>query len=485
MTLRRAARILPITLAALLLPAPIAHSQTRPAEAVTASDRQEGARAHAELVQQFGGAMTGPQADYIESIGKNIAVQSGLGNARGDFTVTLLNSSVENAFANPGGYIYLTRQLAALANNEAELAAVLGHEVGHVAARHSAKRQSAAQRNSIIGALGSVLSGVLLGNSQLGQLGQQLFSAGPQLLTLKYSRKQETQADNLSIGYLRSAGYDPTALPAILQRLAAENGLESRLRGTGSTTPAWASTHPDPASRVRAALTRAGSPGGLTNQDTYLSRIDGMLYGDDPHQGVVDGRSFIHPDLRLTFAVLNGSYLLNGSDAVSIGGQNGQGRFTTRPYSGDLDSYVRAVFASLNSQARLAPAEVQRTTVNGLPAGYGIARVSSGNGQVDVVVFAYEFSPTQAYHFATITPAGRSGVFEPMYRSLRRITAAEAAAVRPRILRVVTVRAGDTVNSLAARMAYSDAPLERFLVLNGLQASSQLTPGQKVKIVTY
>ncbi len=167
--------------------------------AITTAEAQQGAQYHPQFLQEFGGAMTGPQASYVEQIGKNIAVQSGLANSQSAFTVTLLNSSVDNAFAIPGGYVYITRQLVSLMNNEAELAGVLGHEVGHVAARHSAQRQQVAQRNSILGAIGSVLSGVLLGNSQLGQLGQQLSSAVPQLATLKYSRSQETEADTLGI----------------------------------------------------------------------------------------------------------------------------------------------------------------------------------------------------------------------------------------------------------------------------------------------
>lgn len=177
---------------------------TRPGgdvQAISASDKAAGAKANPQLIREFGGAVAGPQAAYVEGVGKTIAFQSGLGNARSDFTVTLLNSPVNNAFAVPGGYVYVTRQLVALMNNEAELAGVLGHEVGHVAARHAAKRESAATRNSIFGVLGTVLAGALLGNSALGQIGQRIFSTGSQLLTLKYSRGQETEADALGVNY--------------------------------------------------------------------------------------------------------------------------------------------------------------------------------------------------------------------------------------------------------------------------------------------
>ena len=457
-------------------------------QSISAQDKQEGAKAHPQLVAEFGGAMTGAQASYVAGVGKTIAVQSGLSNARGDFTVTLLNSPVNNAFAIPGGFVYVTRQLVGLMNNEAELAGVLGHEVGHVAARHSAKRQSATRRNTILGAVGTILSGVLLGNGTAGQIGQKIFSQGSQMLTLSYSRGQETEADNLGVQYLGRAGYDPRAMATVLQSLANQNALDARLMGTTGNTPSWASTHPDPASRVRAAFARAGANvTGNTNRDGFLRSIDGLMYGDDPRQGVVDGPRFIHPDFRLGFTAPSGFFLINGTRAVSISGQAGKGEFSTADYSGDMPAYIASVFAGLTNQgqAKIAPSSIQRTTVNGIPAAFGIARVQSGGSEVDVVVFAYEFSKTKAYHFLTISTAGKSNQFQPMFDSLRRVTDSEAAAVRPRKLQVVTAKAGDTLQSLAARMAYSDSAMERFLVLNGLNSRSRIAPGQRVKLVTY
>ncbi len=478
---------------AALVTAPLAAQQRAVSQSGTRSisqaDRATGARANPDLIAEFGGAVNGPQSAYVEGVGKTIALQSGLGNARSDFTVTLLNSSVNNAFAIPGGYVYVTRQLVSLMNNEAELAGVLGHEVAHVAARHSAKRQKAATKNSIFGVLGTVISGALLGNGALGQLGQQIFSRGSQLLTLSFSRAQETQADNLGIQYLRGAGYDPRAMSTVLASLAGQTALDARLLGsTRERSPEWASTHPDPASRVRAAAARAGaSATGTTNRDVFLSRIDGMIYGDDPKQGVVEGQTFIHPEFRLTFQAPNGFYLVNGTRSVSISGQSGKGELSTAPFDGNLDRYVRSVFAGLTQQgqAQINVGSVQRTTVNGLPTSYGSARVASGNGQIDVTVFAYQFSGSQAFHFVTLAPAGRGNVFDPLFRSMRRITANEAAAVKPRRIDVVTARAGDTVQSLAGRMAYSNGQLERFLVLNGLNSGSRIVAGQKVKIVTF
>ena len=453
-------------------------------QAITQSEAQQGAQYHQQFLDEFGGAMTGSQAAYVEQVGKNIAVQSGLANSQSAFTVTLLNSSVDNAFAVPGGYVYVTRQLVGLMNNEAELAGVLGHEVGHVAARHSKARESRAQRNNILGVLGSVLSGVFLGNSGLGQIGQQIFSQAPQLLTASFSRKQETQADNLGIQYLASAGYDPHAMATVLYSLALQNNLDAQLQGRDASIPQWASTHPDPASRVRAAQARAGNTTGVTNRDTFLTRIDGLLYGDDPRQGVIEGNTFIHPDMRLTFTVPNGFYMINGTREVSINGQSGQAQLSTAAYNGNLETYVRQVFQSIGgNQMQLAPQTLQRTTINGLPAVVGVARVNTGQQQVDVTVVGYEFSNSQAFHFAAITPAGRGSTFNSMYSSLRRIDANEAAQVVPRRIQVVTARSSDTVQSLANRMAYGNAQVERFRVLNGIASNAEVVAGQRYKIV--
>jgi predicted Zn-dependent protease len=459
-------------------------------QTISQKDKDEGAKAHPQLVAEFGGAMTGPQALYVQSIGKKIAVQSGLSNAQGDFTVTLLNSSVDNAFAIPGGYIYTTRQLVSLMNNEAELAGVLGHEVGHVAAQHSRKRQSTATKNQVIGVLGAVLSSVLLGNSQFGQLLQQGFLQGSQILTLKFSRGQEDEADRLGIEYLRRAGYDPRAMSTVLASLANQNALSARLMGISSErVPEWASTHPDPAKRVAGTASAAGAnASGATNRDTFLTKINGLLYGDDPKEGIIDGRKFTHPVDKFAFEAPQGFFMLNGTQAVAISGQTGKGQLTAAPFTGDLDAYVRSVFAKLaqDNKVTITPGSVQKTTVNGIPAAYAVARVAQGNNAaVDVTVFAYQMGTTNALHFMTIAQAGQAAVFEPMYASMRRISATDAAAAKPRKLVVITAKKGDTVQSLGARMAYTDAPLDRFLVLNGLNANSTIASGQRIKLITY
>ena len=453
---------------------------------ITPEEAQLGAQYHQQFIAEFGGELTGPQAQYVQQVGQNIAVQSGLANAQSAFNVTVLNSSVDNAFAVPGGYVYITRQLVNLMNNEAELAGVMGHEVGHVAARHSARRQAASQRNQLLGMLGQVLAGAVLGNTGLGQLGQQLAGTATQLATLRYSRNQELEADQLGVRYLAGAGYDTRAMATVLQSLAAQNSLDAQLQGRDATIPEWASTHPDPAGRVQNALqlANAAGTGGVTNRDTFLSRIDGLIYGDDPEQGVIEGHSFIHPDFRLAFTAPQGFYMINGVRAVSITGDAGRAQLSTGPYNNNLSSYVGSVFQALGGeQATIQPQSIQQTTVNGLPAAYGVARVNNGQQNVDVVVFAYEFSNSQAFHFAAITPAGQSGVFNPMFQSMRRLSAAEASAVVPRRIDVVTAGSGDSIATLSRRMAFSDAQEQRFRVLNGLFGNEQVVPGQKYKVV--
>lgn len=453
---------------------------------ITQAEAQQGSEYHPQLLAQFGGAMQGPLANYVEGVGQRMAAYSQVGNAREDFTISLLNSPVHNAFAVPGGYVYTTRQLVALMNDEAELAAVLGHEVGHVAARHSARRQRTAQRNQVIGGLGAILSTVLLGDSQLGNLLTRGALSAPQFITLAYSREQEEEADQLGVEYLTRAGYDPQAMGSFLQRLAAQTRLDAQLQGRSDAgPPEWASSHPDPARRsIEASQFAAGRPGSMRNRDAFLAAIDGMIYGDDPEQGIIKGNSFIHPILRLAFTAPQGFYMINSTEAVSINGDGGQARMSAARYSGNLDTYVRQEFQALAGQNQtLAPQQLQRTTVNGLKAAYGTARVNGSSGQVDVVVFAYEFSASQAYHFTVVAPAGRAGTFNPMFQSMRRVSASEANAVVPLRIDVVTVQRGDTISSLSRRMAFSDNREARFRVLNGLGNKDALRAGEKVKLV--
>jgi predicted Zn-dependent protease len=459
------------------------------AQAMTAGDKATGGKAHPQILVEYGGLYAGPQAAYVTKVGQKIAVQSGLSNAQGDFTVSLLNSSVNNAFAIPGGYIYVTRELMALMNNEAELASVLGHETGHVAARHAKKRNDRATVGGL-GTMAATILGSVLGGDTGAKLGQQIGGGIAQRAVLGFSRTQEYQADDLGVSYLAKAGYDTMASSTMLASLAAQTALDARIQGqTGKSVPEWASTHPDPASRVARAAQKATAFGGVgkaTNRDAFLSALDGVMYDDDPKQGVVDGTSFRHPDLKLAFSVPTGFAMSNGADAVTISGTGGQAQFSGAAYAGSLSSYIGDVFKAVGGQTTLNYGEARTTEINGLKAAYASANANTQSGAVVVTVFAYEFSPTAAYHFLTITPATSSPeVFRSMFNSMRRLTAQEIAAIKPRKIDVVTVKSGDTVASLSAKMAYPDFKEDRFRVLNALGASDSVKSGQKVKLVVY
>ncbi len=454
-------------------------------------DVAESQKQHPELVKEFGGAETGPRATYVEGVGRRVSAYSGIANPGQSFRFTTLNSAVENAFAMPGGYVYITRQLMTLMDDEAELAFVLGHETGHIAANHSQQRKAATQRNSILGVLGAVL-GSVVGNNAFGNLISQGAMQYSQMATLSFSRDQEYQADTLGTRYVVAAGYDPLGGPRILASLGRASALESRIQGnSGRSTPEWASTHPLSENRVqraRAEAQRTGKAGrGMTNRDQFLNMLDGAIIDDDPAQGIIDGRSFTHPDLGMQFSIPTGFLMQNGTSAVSISGTGGQAQFSGGRYNGSLEQYItQVVYGLTGGRQQVAMGQPRRTAINGLEAMYSVGRANTSSGGVDVSVMAYRWDRDTVYHFVMLTRAGTGiGPFTPMVDSLRKISAQEAAAIRPRVIDVVPVRSGDTVQSLSGLMAYRDYKLERFLSLNNLSANSRLTPDQRVKLVVY
>ena len=450
----------------------------------------EAQQQHPQLVSEFGGAETGARAAYVQSVGRRVAVYSGIANAGSAYHFTTLNSAVENAFAVPGGYVYITRQLMALMDDESQLAFALGHEVGHIAANHAQARQSVSSRNTIMGVLGAVLGAVVGGG--FGDLISQGAQYSSQLRTLSFSRNQEYQADTLGLRYIVSAGYDAAGGPGILAALGRASALEARIQGRDNRqTPEWASTHPlseNRTQRARAEAQRTGRLGvGARNRDQFLAQLEGIYVDDDPAQGVIEGRTFTHPDLRIQFAVPPGYLMQNSTQAVSIKGSAGQAQFSGGRYNGNIDQYVYRVIQELTGgRQQIMVPPPQRTTINGIPASYTTARANTSSGAVDVTVVAYQWDANTIYHFVMLTRGGAgAGPFTPMVNSLRRISQSEAASIRPKIIDVVTVQPNDTIHSLAARMAYRTFQLERFLSLNGLTTGTRLMPGQKVKLVAY
>ena len=447
-------------------------------------DVAEAQREHSAIVQELGGAETGPRAAYVQSVGRRVGGFSGVASPTQALHYTLLNSAVENAFSVPGGYVYVTRQLMTLMDDESELAFAIGHEVGHVAANHAHIREQYAQRNSY-GVIGQII-GAIFG----GGIGNVL-QARAKMDTLSFSREQEYQADALSLRYLEAAGYDPVGGPELLAALSRETALEARVQGRSNRqTPEWASTHPLSENRMQQALQQARASGrlgtGTRNRDGFLSQLEGMYVDDDPAQGVIDGPVFTHPDLRVQFTVPQGYLMSNGTDAVTISGSAGKAQFRGGRFTGNLDNAVIEVMNSLTGGRTGFIAPPQHTIINGMEAAFTTSRVNASSGVMDVSVVAYRWDAQRVYYFVTLTPGGYGiGPFAPLVNSLRRISPQEASAIRPRVVHVVTVAPGDTVQSLASRMAYREFKVDRFLALNGLDAGTRLVPGQKVKLVIY
>jgi predicted Zn-dependent protease len=433
----------------------------------------------------MGGAETGPRAAYVASIGHRVANFSGVASPGQAFHFVTLNSAVENAFSVPGGYVYITRQLMALMGDESQLAFALGHEVGHVAANHAHIREQYAERNPL-GMFGQIV-GAIFGPGAVTNI---LLQA--KLDQLSFSREQEYEADTLGLRYMIAAGYDPAGAAQLLAALSRETALQARVQGrTNRQTPEWASTHPLSENRMQRALEEARATGklgtGVHDRDTYLNEIEGLYVDDDPAQGVIDGPTFTHPDLRIQFTVPAGYLMSNGAYAVTISGSAGKAQFSGGRYSGTLDNYIIEVLRLLTrGQVQLAIPRPQRTAINGMQAEYTTTRLNTNSGIIDLSVVAYQWDPQHVYHFVMLAPGGYGiAPFAPMVNSLRKITPQEAAAIRPRVIHVVTVAQGDTIQSLASRMAYRDFKVERFTALNGISANSQLAPGQKVKLVVF
>src|SRR5256885_9161806 len=250
-------------------------------------DVAEAQRQHAQMVQELGGAETGPRAAYVQSVGQRLGAYAGIANPGQSLHYTLLNSPVENALSVPGGYVYITRQLMTLMDNESELAFALGHETGHIAANHAHAREAYARRNPM-GVFGQIV-GAIFGPSIMSNV----IAQRARMDSLSFSREQEYQADTLGLRYMISAGYDPAGAARLLSALTSETALEARLQGKSNRqTPEWARTHPLSENRMQRALAEARATGrlgkGIRNRDIYLSEIEGAYVDDDPAHGVID-----------------------------------------------------------------------------------------------------------------------------------------------------------------------------------------------------
>ena len=447
------------------------------------SERQLGAEQHPQLLAEFGGSYDAPEAAYVARIGETLAEAAGLG---GQCKFTLVNSDVVNAFAVPGCYIYLTRGLMSVVNSEAELASVLAHEVGHIVADHSERQQ----KRSLWRSLGVMAVGFVTGSERLTQLA----GAAAGYFTLSYSRKQEFESDDLGILYLKKAGYDPYAAADMLGALGRNEQFMARTRGRDDarSIPEWARTHPLAENRVERARASAASTGVEAdslpeNEAGYLREVDGLLYGDDPAQGFVQGRRFAHPLMRIGFEAPEGFTLTNSPKAILIDGPDGlRGEFGGgRVPSGGLQGYASALLEQVLEGAQAQVGTAQQTRVNGVPALFVPVRIATREGEVELSLAAYSGGGGEAYHFMMVSsPAkGTAGAIGSLFGSFRLLSDEEVRSLRPREIRVVAAGPQDSLQSIARRMA-SDHPLDHFLMLNGRSADQPLRAGERVKIVT-
>lgn len=446
-----------------------------------AQEVRVGAEEHPKIIRRFGGVYDDPEVGgWIAQIGGALAANSELPDLA--FTFTVLDTDQVNAFAVPGGYVYITRGLIALANTEAEIAGVLAHEIGHVTARHTAQRYN----RTVAANLLTTVLGAATGSREVAQVGQ-FVGAG---VLASYSRDQEFEADILGVRYMTRTGYNPYGQADLLSQLQRERALALAIAGREGADPtaSFFASHPNTIERVQRAVAAAGDSGAAANapyrRDEFLARVDGLIYGGSPDHGYIRGRSFWHPTLRFGFTVPPDFRLVNTPRAVYAKGPGGaQIRFDiSKNAGGDPLAYLLDVWGR-----KLRLREVERITVNGLPAATGAADVNTASGRRALRLIAARSSGGAMFRLMFLTPPDlvyrlREDLQRTTY-SLRELGPAEAARLRPRRIRVVTVGAGDTVEALAGRMAVDDFPVERFRVLNALQADDRLRAGERVKIV--
>ena len=473
MIARRALRIA----AALALPLGLGSCLT-PSQELALGEQQ-----HPQVLKEMGGVYDDARVgSYVAAVGGRVGASSDMPNL--SYTFTVLDTPIVNAMALPGGYVYVTRGLLALANSEAELAGVIGHEIGHVTAHHTAERYN---RATVAGILSAGL-GVATGSSALGQIAQQ----GSQLYLLKFSREQEYEADALGVKYIARSGYDPTAEADFLHSLDRDSKLKASLAGEDARDHQsdFMSTHPLTADRVARARRLAADTGinakaRPRDRADFLDAIDGIVYGDEPKDGFIRGRTFSHPIQKFSFTVPEGFTLVNSADAVGARDKAGNVVVfdSAKETTGlSMRAYIEKVIAG-----RVALQGLEAITINGLPAATASARVSGQNGAADFRLIAVRFDPGTVYRFQVLTNTGDTErLSEPLRRmtySFRKLSDAEAAALKPYRLHVVTVKSGDTIQSLAAQMPFGSSNVERFLVLNGIDAGTRLPPGRRVKII--
>lgn len=444
------------------------------------SESQEielGRESDPQIVAMYGVYEDSALTQYIGALGQRMAAIS----HRPDlpFTFRILDSPVVNAFALPGGFIYVTRGILAYVNNEAELAGVVGHEIGHVTARHSTQQYSKAQLASLGLGVGKVLSEDFRRYAGFAEL-------GVGLLFLRFSRDNERQADELGVEYATKSGYDASHMSNFfktLERLgegAAQGGL-----------PGWFSTHPNPADRVaatrRMAIERQQEEGARqwqVNRQTYLNMIDGLVYGEDPRQGFVEGNTFYHPALRFQFPVPLNWVVTNAPTHVQITSKEEDAAIMLSLEEGTDPQEAARRFVD-RSKANVERAEP--TSVSGFETYRLISHLESNETSVHVLsYFIAKDGHMFVFHGLTTTArfAAYRNDFERTITNFAPLTDPDIISVEPERITIVQVTTTAALSTILDRYPSSRQKKEEIALLNGMDADEVVSAGTLIKVIT-
>jgi predicted Zn-dependent protease len=432
-------------------------------------------REHQRILAAYNGAYDDPrlEATINDTIDKLVAASE---QPEKSYRITILNSPAINAFALPGGQLYVTRGLIALANDSSELASVLAHEMAHVVARHAAIREDQARQVALVS---RVVNDVLT-DPDMGALAL----AKSKIALASFSRGQEFEADGIGVGIAARAGYDAYGAQRFLTSMGRNSELRPVSHNIDPRAPDFLSSHPATPERVRNAQRNArqvSAPGsGERDRAAYLAALDGIVYGEDPSEGFVRGRRFLHPKLGFTFVAPEGFALDNTAQAV-LGVKEGGGQalrldVVRVPAEQTLREYLQSGWIE-----NIDDKSIEDLSINGFAA----ATATAKGDQWDFRLYAVRFG-SDVYRFIFAAKQKTAEIdknFREAVATFRRMSLAESKATKPLRLKIVTVAPSDTVERLASRMATSDRPLERFRVLNGLGASDRVKPGDSVKMV--
>ena len=444
---------------------------------VRPDDPQEaiGAREHPLVLAKYGGEYRNEEAEKALAlvVGRLISVSEDPSRV---YKVTILDTPKVNAFALPGGFLYVTRGLLALANDSSEIAAVIAHEMGHVVANHAILRQE--KMSSV--QIGEDVVHEVLGDSVAARVAL----AANQLKLSDFSREQELQADAIGIRMIGRAGFDPFAAARFLETMQAYQAFKSG-KAALEDDFTFLSNHPTTPQRISLAQRHArffGAPGvGERERGRYLTGIDGLLYGDTADEGYVRGRVFSHSGLGITFTVPEGTRIDNQPKAIIV---TGPGEAATRfdaavlnRWQG-LESYLKSGWVNGLREDTIAIGE----TATGLPVAAADAQAEGWDFRIKVIRIG-----NQVYRFITAAPAGQAmiaSVSDTITDTFRQLTDGERKALAPLRLKIVTVAPGESLGQLAARMKGTDEPVKLLRLLNGLGPGELPEPGSRVKIVS-